>query len=363
MPSEPLAPPPPAPPVLVTGGAGFVGRAVLDRLVARGRPVRALARSEGSASALAAAGAEVARGDLADRRALERAMQGREVVYHLAGLNGFCLPDPRELERANVDGTRAVVRAAAAAGVRRVVLTSSAATLGEARGEIGSEDSVHRGTFLSHYERSKFAAELEALELADRLGVELVCVNPASVQGPGRTRGTARILIDALQGRLRVVVDSRMSLVEVGDCAEGHLLAERHGRPGRRYVLCGAVLSVAEAIGLLGRIAGIDEDPRRLPGPVAMAMATGVEAIARLRGRRPSVCREMVRTLLHGHAYDGSRAERELGLRYTPVEDWLARTVRWYVAQGLVTRPLPGLAAAAPASAGGPASGDARPAA
>lgn len=344
-----MSPPPdtaPAGAVLVTGGAGFVGRAILDRLVARGRAVRALARSDDSARALSAAGADVRRGDLADADALARAMDGCEVVYHVAGLNGFCLPDPAALTRANVDGTRAVVRAAAAAGVRRVVYTSSAATIGEARGAVGTEASPHRGTFLSHYERSKFAAEREALADSARLGVELICVNPASVQGPGRTRGTARILIDALEGRLRMVVDSRMSLVEVGDCAEGHLLAEARGVPGERYLLCGAVLSVGEAVELLGRIAGVREDPRRLPGPVAMAMATGVELVARARRRRPPVCREMVRTLLHGHAYDGSRAERELGLAYTPIEDWMARTVRWYVAEGLVTRHLPGPAAA-----------------
>ncbi len=181
---------------------------------------------------------------------------------------------------------------------------------------------------------------------AARLGVELVSVNPASVQGPGRTRGTAKILIDALNGRLRLIVDSRMSLVEIGDCAEGHILAEERGVAGERYLLCGAVLSVAEAVDLLGRISGLREEPRRLPPAVAMTMATGVELLARARHRRPPVCREMVRTLLHGHAYDGSRAGRELGLRYTPVEQWMAATVRWYVAQGLVSRTLPGAAAA-----------------
>lgn len=342
--------------VLITGGAGFVGRAILDRLVARGRLVRALARTEASAAALAAAGAEVARGDLLDAESLRRAVRGCAVVYHVAGLNGFCLPDPSELDRLNVDGTRAVVLAAAAEGVRRIVHTSSAATIGEAAGTVATEASEHRGTFLSHYERSKFAAERVALAEARRLGIELVSVNPASVQGPGRTRGTARILIDALEGRLRMIVDSRMSLVEVGDCAEGHILAEERGTPGERYLLCGAVLTVAEAIDLIGGIAGLREDPRRLPGPVALTMATGVELVGRLRGRRPPVCREMVRTLLHGHAYDGSRATRELGLAYTPVEEWMARTVRWYVDQGLVTRSLPGLRAG-PAGHGTPARG------
>lgn len=332
--------------MLVTGGAGFVGRAVLDRLVAARRPVRALARSDASAAALAAAGAEVVRGDILDPAALERAMRGSEVVYHVAGLNGFCLPDPRELVRMNVDGTRNVVRAAAAAGVRRIVYTSSAATIGEEKGATAREDSPHAGRFLSHYERSKHRAEAVAFATADDLGVELVSVNPASVQGPGRVRGTAKILIDALNGRLRLIVDSTLSLVDVDDCAEGHVLAEENGDPGRRYLLSGATLTVSEAIDLLGRICGIDERGRRLPPPVAVAMAAAVEGVARLRGRRPPVCREMVRTILHGHRYDGSRATRELGLVYTPIEESLRRTARWYVEQGLVTRPLPGLTAA-----------------
>ena len=333
--------------VLITGGSGFVGRAVLERLVARGREVRALTRSEESAAALAAAGADPVRGDLADPGSLERAMEGCAVVYHVAGLNGFCLPDPSALWTANVEGTRAVVRAAGAAGVRRVVYTSSAATIGEARGTVATEASPHRGGFLSHYERSKFDAERVALSTAAEAGVELVCVNPASVQGPGRTRGTAKILIDALNGRLRLVVDSRMSLVDVADCAEGHVLAEERGRPGERYLLSGWTLTVSEAIALLGRISGHEEHPRRLPPPVAMAMATGVELVARARRRRPPVCREMVRTMLHGHAYDGSRATRELGLAYTPVEEALRRTVAWYVESGLVTRPLSGVATGA----------------
>ena len=150
-------------PVIITGGSGFVGGAVLDRLVAAARPVRALARSDESAAALGAAGAEPVRGDILDPASLERAMAGAEVVYHAAGANGFCFPDPAVLYRGNVDGTLNVVRAAAAAGIRRVVYTSSAATIGEEPGTLASEASPHRGHFLSHYERSKQRAEGVAL--------------------------------------------------------------------------------------------------------------------------------------------------------------------------------------------------------
>ncbi len=330
------------PEVFLTGGTGFVGEAILARLIADGRAVRALTRSDAGAERLAAAGAQPVHGDILDPPGLTAAMEGCDVVYHVAGLNGFCLPDPSELVRMNVTGTVNVVRAAGAAGVRRVVYTSSAATIGEADGTIGREDSPHRGSFLSHYEHSKWHAEREALATAADAGVELVSVNPASVQGPGRTRGTAKLLLGYLNGTLKTVIDSRMSIVDVADCAEAHLRAETAGVAGERYLISGATLTVREAIAVMAEIAGIEGVPRILPAPVAMATATVIGAIGRVRRRRMPFCREMMRTLLHGHAYDGTRATRELGLSYAPIEDTLRRTLVWYRQNGFITRPLPG---------------------
>jgi dihydroflavonol-4-reductase len=326
----------------VTGGTGFLGKAIVEELVAAGRPVRALARSDKAAEALAGLGAEPVRGDVLDRASLDAGVAGCEAVYHAAGANAFCLPDPSPLYEVNVDGSRAVVLAAAAAGVRRLVYTSSAATLGEERGSVGNEDAVHRGWFLSDYERSKFEAERAVLDAARETGLEVVCVNPSSAQGPGRTGGTARLLLGYLNGTLRSAVDTRLSVVDIADCTRGHLLAEERGAPGERYVLCGASLTVREGLELLGRVTGLGEQPRFLPPRLALLLAGGVEVAGRARRRKPSVCREMVRTLLHGHTYDGSKATRELGLVYTPLEETLRRTVAWYVEQGLVRRPLPG---------------------
>ena len=330
-------------PVFVTGGTGFVGEAIVARLVADGRAVRGLTRSDEGAKKLSAVGATPVHGDILDVDGLASAMAGCAVVYHVAGLNGFCLPDPAELTRMNVTGTANVVRAAGTAGVRRVVYTSSAATIGEAHGTIGREDSPHRGSFLSHYEQSKFDGERQAFAIASDLGLELVSVNPASVQGPGRTRGTAKLLLGYLNGTLKAVIDSRMSVIDVADCTQGHLLAEQHGVAGERYLLSGSTLTVKEAIAVMAKVAGIEGVPRVLPAPAAMATATLIGAIGTLRKRRAPFCREMMRTLLHGHAYDGGRAARELGLAYTPLEQTLARTLAWYQAHGYITRPLPGV--------------------
>jgi dihydroflavonol-4-reductase len=324
--------------VLVTGGTGFLGGSIVERLLAEGREVKALARSDDAARALRELGAEPVRGDILDPEALTAAMRGCEVVYHAAGINALCFRDTAPLFEGNVRGSRNVVDAAAAAGVRRVVYTSSAAALGEARGTIGSETSPHRGSFLSSYERSKFEAEQAVLSAARETGIEVVCVNPASVQGPGRATGSTRLLLDYLNGKLKAIVESTVSLVDIADCTAGHLLAEVRGKPGERYVLSGATLTVREGIQLLGRLTGINEPVRALPPAVATAAGVAVETVARLRGKNPRVCRDLVRTALHGHAYDGSKAARELGLSYTPVEETIRRTLDWFRDEGLVER-------------------------
>lgn len=330
----------------VTGGSGVVGRPVVAELRARGRSVIALARSEPARRTLAGLGAVVARGDILDEVSMIEAMRGSEVVFHVAGANAFCVRDPSNLYRVNVLGARNVVRAAAQAGVPLVVHTSSAASVGEQRGRVGAEDTAHRGAYLSHYERSKHEAEMTVLAEGAATGVDVVCVNPSSVQGPGRGHGTARLLRLFLDGKLRYFVDSNVSLVDIDDCARGHLLAEERGRSGERYILSGATLRALEVVELLGEIAGVHAHVRTVPPPVALAGAAIVELAARVARRDPPVCRETMRALLHGHVYDGSRATRELGLVYTPVEATLRRTARWLVDEGLVSRPLPGLARA-----------------
>lgn len=324
--------------VLVTGGTGFLGRALAERLLRHGDQVKALARSDASASALAAMGAEPVRGDVLDGDSLVAAMRGCELVYHAAGANAFCLRNPSPMFEVNVRGSKNVVHAAARAGTRRLVYTSSAATLGEASGTIGSEESPHRGWFLSDYERSKFEGEQTVLAAARETGLDVVSVNPASVQGPGRATGSAKLLLDYVNGRIKAVVDSRLSLVDIADCTEGHLLAGARGAPGERYVLSGATLSVREGLALVASVVGVDRPVRTLPPFITMAVAAAAEAQGRIRRSRPSICRELARTLIHGHAYDGSKATRELGLRYTPVEETLRRTVDWWREQQLVPR-------------------------
>ncbi len=324
------------PDVFLTGGSGFVGGALCARLVADGRDVTALARSHQAAGKLKAAGARVVRGDVLDEASLREAIKGCGVVFNVAGTVGMCLPDPAPMYRVNVGGSVNVVRAAAAAGVGRIIHTSSAATIGEPTGTVATEDTPHRGHYLCHYERSKHQAEQAVFAEGERLGVDVVSVNPASVQGPGRTGGTARLFIGFLNGRLRWAFDATVSLVFVDDCTDAHILAERHGEPGRRYLVSGATCSVRKLAHVLAQVAGVDRKVRYLPSWAARAGAATVGGFFRLLRRRAPFCSENVRLVMHGPAYDGSRAARELGFDYTPLASWLRHTVEWYRAEGLV---------------------------
>lgn len=320
--------------VAITGAGGVVGSAVLRHLVAGGASVRAVVRSDGAAELVRGLGASPVRADVLDAPSLVPAFRGVEVVYHVAGLNRMCARHPDELMRVNVDGSRNALRAARAAGAGRFVYTSSAVTVGEAAGTVGSELSAHRGHYLSHYERSKHVAE--RVVLAEASGLEVVVVNPSSVQGPGRAGGTGRLILDLINGRLPVLVDTRLSVVDIDDCARGHLLAAASGRPGERYLLNSFTLRVGEAVELVESVIGRSLPVRYVPGWVAATGGALVEAVFRAAGRTPPICREMVRTLRHGHAYDGSRATRELGLEYTSAEETLTRLVRWAERSGLV---------------------------
>ncbi|HUP17091.1 MAG TPA: NAD-dependent epimerase/dehydratase family protein [Acidimicrobiia bacterium] len=316
---------------VVTGGTGVVGQALLKHLVDGEGAVRVVVRDPNKS---VPDGVESAIGDVLEYPSLERAFQGADAVFHVAGVNKMCVPDATEMYRVNVDGTRNVLKAAAAAGVRRLVYTSSAATIGEASGTVGNEDSVHRAHFYSHYERSKYEAEQVALNEAGDLDV--VIVNPSSVQGPGRATGTGKILLDLIAGRLSTVVDTRISIVDIDDCARGHILAGSKGVPGRRYILNSFSMTIQEAVGLLASVIDRPLRVKYLPATVALAGGALIGAAYRLVGKQAPVCREMVRTLVHGHVYDGSRAARELGLSYTSATDTLSRLISWARTESLI---------------------------
>jgi dihydroflavonol-4-reductase len=293
-----------------------------------------MARSSQSAKVLDQLGASVVTGDIFDVDALTRLVKGRRRVFHIAGVNEMCSRDPDLLWHVNVEGSRSVVDASARAGVERMILTSSAVTIGEPSGTIGTETSKHRGHFLSEYERSKTVAERLALDRVDDF--EVVSVNPSSVQGPGRSTGTGAIFLAAARGRLPILVDAAFSLVDIDDCARGHLLAAERGVSGERYVLSGQATTIREAVGALGRLTGVRPRPWYVTPRAVTTLAPVVDAGLKMIGADSRLCAESTRVLLHGHSYDGSRATRELGLAYADLTDTLERTISWFRAEGLL---------------------------
>ncbi|MCL1598377.1 MAG: NAD-dependent epimerase/dehydratase family protein [Actinomycetia bacterium] len=320
----------------LTGGSGLVGGHLLARLTASGTSVSALVRSQSAQRKVTEYGAEPVRGDLFDVDGLARAMRGASVVFHVAGVNDTCPRDVAAMDRVNIEGTRSVIAAAASAGVERVVYTSSAAAIGEHRGTIGTEVTVHCGEYPSPYARSKHLAEIAAFDEAAGQGIDLVALNPSSVQGPGRSSGSAEILLRVLNAKRPILIDTNLSIVDIEDCTTGHIRAAAHGVAGERYLLSGASVSVADAVAVASSIVGREVTPRWASERVVRVL--GIPAARALSRVRPSsgICPALVRTLLHGHTFDGAKAERDLGLVYHPIEDTFRRTIDWFLAEGLL---------------------------
>lgn len=320
--------------VAVTGGSGVVGRTLVRHLVQAGHEIRALARTDEAAENLDWLGARPVPGDVLDESSLERLVAGCEWVFHVAGVNEMCSRDPARMWRVNVDGSLLVLEASTRSGVRRLIHTSSAATIGEPPGHVGSEKSAHRGYFLSEYERSK--TEAERLLLGTQRDIEVVSVNPSSVQGPGRATGTGALLLAGARGRLPIAVDATFSVVDIDDCARGHLLAAERGVAGERYILSGAVASVRDVVRSINMYLGRRSRPWFIKPGALGAAAPVVDVVSRLLRRQSPLCPESARVLLHGNRYDGSRATRELDLVYTPLEVTVELALAWFQDEKLI---------------------------
>ena len=254
-----------------------------------------------------------------------------------AELSSFVHAIPGHMFDVNVGGTRNIIEACRRAGVVRLVHTSSTVTLGERPGNIGSESTSHRGSFLTQYEESKCEAETLAIEASTAGDLEVVVVNPSSVQGPGRSTGTGKLLLDAVNGKLPLMFDVPFSIVDVDDCARGHALAAARGMTGERYVLSGFTVTAREALDMLSDLTGRRSSVRVLPtwllrplGPVADVVGRFVDSVP--------VCSESVRQMRAGAQYDGSRATRELGLTYRSPRETFTRVLEWFRAEGLTDR-------------------------
>lgn len=323
--------------VLLTGGTGFIGSHVARTLLGRELPVRCLVRSGSRLHNLDGLAVELVEGELADPASLRGAVEHCDLVFHCAADYRLWAPDPEELYRANVEGTRHLLEAAAEAGVRRVVHTSSVGALGSRRdGEPANEETpVRLEDMVGHYKRSKYLAE-RLVEGWARRGLDVVIVNPSTPVGERdlKPTPTGQLIVDFLNGKLPAYVDTGLNLVDVRDVAEGHALAAERGRQGERYILGGPNLTLRQLLELLSRIAGRPPPRLRLPHAVPALAAAAESTWARWRGRPPRIAPEAVRMARRRMFFDASKARRELGLPQSPVEQALARAVAWFRQHG-----------------------------
>ena len=326
---------------LVTGATGFVGSAVARVLLARGVKLKLLTRPNSDRRNLAGLDApgqiEIVEGDLTDAASLAHAVAGCEALFHVAADYRLWAPDPRELYRANVDGTRALLGAAKDAGVARIVYTSSVAVLGIPKdGTPGDENTpVTVADMIGHYKRSKFLAEEVARDFAVQ-GAPVVIVNPSTPIGPRDVKPTptGRVVRDAAAGRMPAYVDTGLNVAHVDDVAAGHLLAYFKGRIGERYVLGGTDMSLREILATIADIVGRRPPKVRLPHAAVMPVAYVAEALARVTGRPPVATVEEIRMSKKMMFFSCAKARRELGYAPRPARAALEDAVQWFREHG-----------------------------
>jgi dihydroflavonol-4-reductase len=323
---------------LVTGGTGFVGSAVASALAGAGAQVRVLARAASDRRNLDGLPVEVATGDLRDRASLERALEGCRYLFHVAADYRLWVPDPAAMLAANVEGTRAVMEAALAAGVERVVHTSSVATLGHNADGSPADEATPSAVddMVGPYKRSKFLAEAEVRRLVAERGLPAVIVHPSAPIGPGdrKPTPTGRMVVEAAAGRAPAYIDTGLNVVHVGDVARGHLLALSHGRIGERYILGGDNLTLAAILSMCAEAGGKAPPRIRLPIGAVMPVAVAAEAFARLTGKTPLVTRDELAMARTPMFFTSAKAERELGYAHRPAAEAIRDAVAWFRANG-----------------------------
>jgi dihydroflavonol-4-reductase len=326
--------------VLVTGASGFVGSAVARALKARGAEVVVLARTTSPRGNLDALGAQISYGDMTDQASVTLAAQGARYLFHVAADYRLWARDPEEIVRANRAGTLAVMRAAQAQGVEKIVYTSSVATLGPAPGADKDAPADETGalteqTAIGAYKRSKVIAE-RIVERMVQDGLPAVIVNPSTPIGPRdiKPTPTGRIIVEAASGKVPAFIDTGLNLVHVDDVAEGHLLALERGRIGERYILGGQDVELSRMLADIAGLAGRKAPTVRLPRGPLYPLAAMFEAVAQITGREPMLTRDALNMSKRHMFYSSAKAERELGYTARPYLEGIRDALAWFREQG-----------------------------
>nr|WP_041319811.1 hopanoid-associated sugar epimerase [Hyphomicrobium denitrificans] len=318
----------------LTGASGFVGSAVARLLLDQGFAVRALVRRNSNRANLAGLGLDVVEGDIRDSGRMLQAMRDVRHVFHVAADYRLWAPDPNEIIQANVEGTRAVMEAALANGVERVVYTSSVATLRPSRDgtPVDEGSPLDEADAIGAYKKSKVLAERFVEGMVADSKLPAVIVNPSTPIGPRDVRPTptGRIVIEAACGRMPAYVDTGLNLVHVDDVAAGHLAALTRGRIGERYILGGDDMTLGDMLAEISRLAGRRAPTTRLPRHLVYPIAYGAEAAARITGREPFATVDGIRMAKYKMYFSSAKAKREIAYRSRPASEALADAYDWF---------------------------------
>ena len=325
--------------ILVTGVSGFVGSAVALKLAASGAHVRGLVRASSARTNLAEFPGELVEGDARDPVAMAQAMAGVRHLYHVAADYRIWARDPEEIVRNNRASTAAVMEAALAGGVERIVYTSSVATLLPHHGR--PSDETRPATpeqAVGAYKRSKVVAERLVEWMVREQGLPAVIVNPSTPIGPrdARPTPTGRIIVEAASGRMPAFVESGLNLVHVDDVADGHIAAMARGRIGERYVLGGQDVALREMLASVAGIVGRKPPTVRIPRAPLFPLAWVNEQVARVTGKDPFLTLDSLRMAAHDMYYSSAKAEAELGYRARPYREALAEAIAWFAQAGML---------------------------
>ena len=322
----------------MTGATGFVGNHVARALDSAGAELRILTRKTSNLKSLEGIRGDAVQGDLRDTESLRSAVAGCDAVMHVAADYRLWVTDPDAMYAANVQGTRELLRLAREANVRRIVYTSSVATMGfKADGTVVDEATpVSLDDMIGHYKRSKFLGEQEAIAAA-RAGQQVMVLNPTTPIGARDVKPTptGRIVVDFLRHKFPAYMDTGLNLVDVTEVARTHVAALERGTPGERYILGGENLTLKQMLDRMAAMTGIPSPTMRVPHAVAMAFAVFDENFTgRIRGKEPRATVEAVRMGKKKMFASSVKAERELGFRVVPVDDALRAAIEWFRAHG-----------------------------
>jgi len=326
---------------LVTGSTGFLGSAILRELLDDGREVKLLVRKDADTANIDGLDVEIAYGDLRDSESLQSALNGCNILYHAAAYYSLWDRDQQLIYDINLEGTRKILEASQKKNLEKIIYTSTVGCIGLNEDTTPANENTffNKSTLANHYKKSKFQAEQIALQFA-RNGLPIVIVNPSTPVGPRdiKPTPTGKIILDFLNRKMPAYLDTGLNLIDVKDCARGHILAEQKGVPGERYILGNQNMSLFDILTSLEKITGLKAPRIKMPFWVALSAGWVCEMVSNhLTGKPPAVPLAGVKMAKYFMYFDSSKAVQELGLEQNSVEKALQQSVNWFKENNYVT--------------------------